>query len=89
MLLITADHGNAECMFNMQTGMKDKEHTTNPVPFIVVANQYEGQNFGWQDVPGSDLSLVQPQGVLSDIAPTVLKIMNLEKPSEMTGRSLI
>lgn len=88
-VLITADHGNADVMFNMQTGQIDKEHTSNPVPFIIVGDEYRGRNFGWQNVVGGDLSLVQPQGVLSDIAPTVLKIMNIEKPKEMTGVSLI
>jgi len=88
-LMITADHGNAEYMFNMQTGMKDKEHTSNPVPFILVGNEYEGKNFGWQNIPGSDLSLMQAQGILSDIAPTVLHILGLKQPDEMTGRSLI
>ncbi len=88
-VVITADHGNAENMFNMQTGTKDKEHTTNPVPFIVIGNEYEGKSFGWQDTPNGDLSLVQPQGILSDVAPTILKIMELPKPAEMTGRSLV
>lgn len=88
-ILITADHGNAESMFNMQTGMIDKEHTSNPVPFIIVGKQFEGYSLGGQDALSGDLSLVQPQGILSDIAPTALKIMGLAKPQEMTGRSLI
>src|SRR3989339_80311 len=88
-VLITADHGNADVMFNMQTGQIDKEHTANPVPFIIVGKQFAGRNFGWQNVVGSDLSLIQPQGILSDVAPTVLKIMGIEKPPEMTGMSLI
>ncbi len=88
-VLITADHGNAEVMFNMQTGQIDKEHTADPVPFIVVGKQFEGYSLGRQDAPGGDLSLVQPQGILSDIAPTILQIMGLAKPKEMTGRSLI
>lgn len=87
-LLITADHGNAENMFNMQTGTKDKEHTSNPVPFIMMGREFEGKTIGFQDAPGNDLSLVQPQGILSDVAPTILKIMKLKPPSEMTGRSL-
>ena len=88
-VLITADHGNAEVMFNMQTGQIDKEHTSDPVPFIVIGNEYAGKNFGWQDAPSNDLSLVQPQGILSDVAPTVLHIMGLQKPPEMTGISLV
>ena len=87
-VLVTADHGNAEMMFNMQTGMIDKEHTANPVPFILVGRQFEGKTIGFKEIPGSDLSLVKPQGILSDVAPTVLKIMGLPKPKEMTGRSL-
>ncbi|MCK5416413.1 2,3-bisphosphoglycerate-independent phosphoglycerate mutase [Candidatus Parcubacteria bacterium] len=87
--MITADHGNADVMFDMQTGQINKEHTSNPVPFIIVGKEYIGRNFGWQNVVGNDLSLVQPQGVLSDIAPTILKIMNIEKPTEMTGVSLL
>ena len=88
-VLVIADHGNAEVMFNMQTGMIDKEHTCNPVPFIVVGKQFEGHSLNMQDAPGGDLSLVQPQGILSDIAPTILQIMGLTKPKEMTGRSLV
>jgi len=88
-ILITADHGNAEVMFNMQTGMIDKEHTANPVPFIIVGKQFEGRNIGSKDAPGGDLSLIQPQGILSDVAPTILKIMGLTKPKVMTGRSLV
>ena len=88
-VLFVADHGNAEVMFNLQTGQIDKEHTTNPVPFIIVKEGYTGRSFGWENVVGSDLSLIQPQGILSDVAPTILKIMGLKRPLEMTGRSLI
>jgi 2,3-bisphosphoglycerate-independent phosphoglycerate mutase len=87
--MITADHGNADVMFNMQTGQIDKEHSTNPVPFIMVGNEYAGRNFGWQNVVNSDLSLVQPQGILSDIAPTILKVLRIDKPENMTGVSLM
>ncbi|PIV51334.1 2,3-bisphosphoglycerate-independent phosphoglycerate mutase [Candidatus Falkowbacteria bacterium CG_4_9_14_3_um_filter_36_9] len=88
-LIITADHGNAEVVFNMQTGTIDKEHSSNPVPFIVISNQFEGRNFGGFNASSGDLSLTQPQGILSDVAPTILKIMGLEKPLDMTGRPLI
>ncbi len=88
-IMITADHGNAENMFNMETGQIDKEHSANPVPFILVGKQFLGKNLGWPDAAGNDLSLIQPQGILSDVAPTVLDIMGIEKPKEMTGISLI
>ncbi|MDO8669218.1 MAG: 2,3-bisphosphoglycerate-independent phosphoglycerate mutase [Candidatus Buchananbacteria bacterium] len=87
--LITADHGNAEELMNMQSGKIDKEHSTYPVPFIIVGQKWEGKTAGLPDGPNSDLSLVQPSGLLSDVAPTILKLMNLEKPSDMTGKSLI
>jgi len=88
-VLITADHGNAEVMFNMQTGSIDKEHTANPVPFIVVGKQFEGKTIGFREAPGGDLSLLKPQGILSDIAPTILHILGIPKGKEMSGRSLI
>ena len=87
--IITADHGNAEVMFDMQVGQMDKEHTSNPVPFILVGNEYAGINFGWPDAPDNDLSLLAPRGILSDVAPTILKIMGIPKPKEMRGVSLI
>jgi len=88
-VLITADHGNAEIMFNMQTGQIDKEHSSNPVPFIMIGKDYIGKTFGWQNAPTADLSLIQPQGIIADVAPTILKILGIKKPKEMTGVSLI
>lgn len=86
---ITADHGNAEGLFNMQTGMIDKEHSANPVPFLIIGQEYEGKSLSLLEAPGGDLSLIQPRGLLSDVAPTILKVLSLDKPPEMTGRSLI
>ncbi len=85
-VLVTADHGNAEELINLQTGEIDKEHSTAPVPFIVI-----GQSFKNQEVSNEPINLVMltPSGVLSDIAPTLLKIANILKPEEMTGISLI
>ena len=88
-VLITADHGNCENMINLTTGLPDKEHSTNPVPFIIIGKQYEGYKAPLGDVIGGDLSTIPPAGMLSDVAPTILKIMELQQPSEMTGRSLI
>jgi 2,3-bisphosphoglycerate-independent phosphoglycerate mutase len=86
---ITADHGNAEELQNIKTQEVDKEHSTNPVPFIIIGKDWEGKNVGLQDSMGSDLSLVTPSGILADVAPTLLKIMGVKKPDEMTGTSLI
>ena len=73
-LFICADHGNAEQMIDYTTGNPHTAHTTNPVPFILV-------NYG-------DVKL-REGGCLADIAPTLLEIMGLEQPAEMTGKSLI
>lgn len=86
---ITADHGNAEELTNLQTGKMDKEHSTNPVPFILVGKEFEGQANPQIEALGGDLSLSQPVGTLSDVAPTIVKIMGLKKPKEMTGVPLI
>lgn len=88
-ILITADHGNAEEIINTQSGEIDQDNTTNPVPFIIVGKDWEGKTAGFKEVPNSDLSLIKPIGRLADVAPTILKILDIEKPVEMTGNSLI
>ncbi len=81
-LLITADHGNAECMRDKE-GNPWTAHTTNPVPFILV----EGEG---RKVPGHGTQIpLRTDGCLADIAPTILDILRLPQPSEMTGKSLI
>ncbi|KKQ74656.1 MAG: 2,3-bisphosphoglycerate-independent phosphoglycerate mutase [Berkelbacteria bacterium GW2011_GWB1_38_5] len=79
--IITADHGNAEQMINPDTSEPDTEHTTNPVPFILISSDPKWQN------PLKVTGEKPP--ALSDVAPTILKIMGLEIPKEMTGQSLI
>ena len=72
-LLITADHGNAEQMVDYKTGEPHTAHTTNPVPLILVGME----------------NAKLKEGKLADLAPTMLEIMGLEKPQEMTGESII
>jgi len=74
-MLITADHGNAEMMIDPGTGGPHTAHTTNPVPFIVVSEN------------GRNISL-RADGSLRDISPTVLGMLNLPQPKEMTGHDL-
>ena len=88
-LVMTADHGNAEEVFNLQTGGMDKEHSTNPVPLYIVSNDFLGQAGPAGDPPEGDLSLLSPVGMLADVAPTVLALLGLSQPEEMNGRSLI
>ncbi len=72
-VLITADHGNLEIMSNPSTGQPHTAHTSDPVPFIMIGKRFNLRN----------------EGILADVAPTVLDLLGIEKPSEMTGRSLI
>jgi 2,3-bisphosphoglycerate-independent phosphoglycerate mutase len=88
-LCITADHGNAEEVLNLQTHAIDKEHSTNPVPFWIVGKQFEGKSSVAGDVPNGDLSLMPPVGMLADVAPTFLAILGIPKPDEMTGTALV
>jgi 2,3-bisphosphoglycerate-independent phosphoglycerate mutase len=81
-VLITADHGNAETMVD-ESGNPWTAHTTNPVPLILI----EGEG---RKIPGhgGDVQL-RDDGRLADIAPTILEILQIPVPVEMTGRSLI
>lgn len=88
-LIITADHGNAERMYDLQTGEIDKNHTNNPVPLMIIAKNLEGHSVGSVDIPGNDLSVLEPSGILSDVAPTVLALMNIPKAPTMTGSDLL
>lgn len=86
-LMVTADHGNIEQMINPKTGDIDKDHSTNPVPFLLVANEFKFDKA--QDMNYAALSARRPDGVISDIAPTILALFGLPKPEEMTGISLL
>ena len=76
-MIITADHGNAEELINLKTGEVDTEHSTNPVPLILIGKDYSKRK----------ITLFK-NGKLADVAPTLLKMMNIGKPKEMTGRPL-
>ncbi len=82
-LLITADHGNAEEMISLKTGEENTEHSANPVPLWFVTN--ENHLSGTEKNPYS----FEVSGLLSDIAPTVLELLNIEKPTEISGESLL
>ncbi|MFA5135381.1 MAG: 2,3-bisphosphoglycerate-independent phosphoglycerate mutase [Patescibacteria group bacterium] len=88
-LFITADHGNAEELSNLQTGAMDKEHSVNPVPFIAVGNEWEGVTPYKSMIADYDLSMLQPTGILSDVPATVLTYMNVKPAPAMTGNNLL
>ena len=73
---ITADHGNAEIMKDPETGEPFTAHTTNPVPFLLISEKHRGQ-------------ALRQDGVLADIAPTLLELAGIRQPAEMTGKSLL
>jgi 2,3-bisphosphoglycerate-independent phosphoglycerate mutase len=73
-VLITADHGNAEMMLDPSTGGPHTAHTTNLVPVVALGEGTAG---------------LRSRGALCDVAPTVLHLLGLEQPAEMTGRSLL
>jgi 2,3-bisphosphoglycerate-independent phosphoglycerate mutase len=73
-LLVTADHGNCELMIDPETGGPHTAHTTNPVPFIIVDHEAKPP--------------MRSGGALCDVGPTLLSLLGLEQPSEMTGIDL-
>ncbi|PPQ72796.1 hypothetical protein CVT24_012904 [Panaeolus cyanescens] len=102
-LVVTADHGNAEEMKDPETGEVKTSHTTNPVPFIIAYPNTKGgaddvvhRRFA-KEVKAGKMGATHPcdgqgdegEGALCDVAPTILDIMGLEKPEEMTERSLL
>jgi 2,3-bisphosphoglycerate-independent phosphoglycerate mutase len=74
-MIICADHGNCETMVNPETGEPHTAHTTNPVPVILIGGPKEAK--------------LRTGGRLADLAPSLLHLMGLEKPKEMTGETLI
>lgn len=73
-MIITADHGNVEQMMDYETGQAHTQHTTEPVPFIYV---------------GQTGATIETGGILADVAPTILALMNVPQPEEMSGRNLV
>jgi 2,3-bisphosphoglycerate-independent phosphoglycerate mutase len=74
-LLVTADHGNAEQMRNAETGAPHTAHTCNPVPFILAGVDKDKAKQKYSLKPDEDLAGEEEQGALADVAPTVLDIM--------------
>ncbi|MEK9154662.1 MAG: 2,3-bisphosphoglycerate-independent phosphoglycerate mutase [Patescibacteria group bacterium] len=84
-LIITSDHGNAERMFNPLTGEPETKHDPSPVPIYLVAKEFQR--------PKTEIEMDAAEkntiGILADVAPTILEIMGIPKPKEITGQSLL
>ncbi len=81
-LLITADHGNAEKLINPESGEPETKHNPSPVPIYLVGNEFKR-------IRKSSVGRLKIIGLLSDVAPTILDLMKIPKPKEMTGESLL
>ena len=73
--LVTADHGNCEQMTDYESGQQHTQHTTEPVPLVYIGRR--------------SVDFAVEGGVLADVAPSLLTLMGLSQPREMTGRSLL
>ncbi len=86
-MVITADHGNAEIMLDIVSGNIDKEHSTSPVPFIIVDDTRK------RPKTEEEVMILKTEqtaiGILADVAPTIIELLGLKKSKEMTGRSLL
>jgi 2,3-bisphosphoglycerate-independent phosphoglycerate mutase len=84
-LIITSDHGNIERLYDPITGEPETKHDTSPVPIYLIATEYM-RSYSDQEVNEHEQFVI---GMLSDIAPTVLALMKLPQPAEMTGQNLL
>lgn len=83
-LIITADHGNIEEVLNPLSGTMETQHDPNPVPFYLVGQEFRGKKFvNWKNIRS------ETAGILADVAPTILTLLGLNKPPEMTGKNLL
>ena len=91
--IITADHGNAEQMINIDQNVGEREtlHTLNPVPFILITpdNKKNLLKISISYEPNALAKIIQAKDTLADVAPTILELLNIPKPKEMTGKTLI
>src|SRR3989344_4760314 len=84
-LIITADHGNADEKINLLPGIPPPEHTATPVPFYLISNDFKREKS--QEKLETEKNEIN--GILADVAPTILELMNLPQPPEMTGKNLL
>ncbi|OJI06199.1 phosphoglycerate mutase (2,3-diphosphoglycerate-independent) [bacterium CG10_46_32] len=85
-MIVTSDHGNAEEMVNWENGHIAKEHSTNPVPCIFASKMFKRELPRQKEIMLHELQI---SGVLSDVAPTILAFLGIQKPESMSSRPLI
>ena len=88
-MLVLSLHGFLENLYSIQMEELRIIPTASPIPFLIAGKMYEGKNLGKGDAVSGDLSLLPVTGTLSDIAPTILKIFNLQADAKMAGKSLL
>lgn len=88
-LIFTAAYGHAEALINPNSELFENAPSRNPVPCFIIGREFEGKTFGLPDAISDDLSLMETVGGLDRVAPTILKILKLEKPEGMDVDSLI
>jgi len=84
-LIITADHGNADEKINPLTGVPQTEHSANPVPLYLIGDDFRHEK-AQEEV---EVKKFEVEGILADVAPTILELLNIPQPPEMTGKSLL
>ncbi|MFA5420561.1 MAG: hypothetical protein WC280_00840 [Patescibacteria group bacterium] len=88
-LIVIGAYGSAEDSFNVNTNISNTSKNSNPVPILIISNNYRGKSIGLEEAPNNDLSLISPQGDFTDIAPTILNIMGIDIPETITGESFV
>lgn len=84
-MIITADHGNAESMLYKSSGESETKHDDNPVPFYLIGKEFKRPRSNDE----IETTMKQSSGLLADVAPTIIELMGIEKPAEMIGESLL
>ncbi len=84
-MIITSDHGNAESLIYKLSGESETKHNDNPVPFYLIGKEFEQLRSN----ENIESTMTKSSGLLVDVAPTILELMDIEKPIEMTGESLL
>lgn len=88
-LVFTSAYGHAESLINPNSELFETAPSRNPVPCFIIGKEFEGKTFGLPDAISDDLSLMEVVGGLDRVAPTILKILDIKRPEEMTAHSLI